>query len=168
MAEYCQEAELLPLPENPADEVIAEFDRIRNGSGGVRPHGIRKQMQSTMTRNVGVFRTEETMREAVKDLAKLREEFNRNIQIDDKGKQFNTDLLETWELGCLLELAEITAVSAVARTESRGGHARDDYPKRNDEQWLKHTLCFPAEDGSYKLDYKPVVINRYQPKERVY
>ncbi|MCA9926839.1 MAG: succinate dehydrogenase flavoprotein subunit [Anaerolineales bacterium] len=168
MAEYCREAELLPLPGNPADEVIAEFDRIRNGSGGVRPHDIRKQMQATMTRNVGVFRTDETMNAAIEDLAKLREEYNRNIQIDDKGKLFNTDLLETWELGCLLELAEITAVSAVARTESRGGHARDDYPKRNDEQWLKHTLCHSTEDGKYNLDYKPVFIGRYQPKERVY
>ena len=168
MAEYCREAELLPLPENPADEVMAEFDRIRNGSGGGRPYEIRKKMQATMTKNVGVFRTEETMREAIKDVAKLREEFNRNIQIDDKGKQFNTDLLEAWELGCLLELAEITAVSAVARTESRGGHARDDFPKRNDKEWLKHTLCHSAEDGKYKLDYKPVFIGRYQPKERVY
>lgn len=168
MAAYCQEADLLPLPENPADEVIAEFDRIRNGSGGARPHDIRKKMQDTMTRNVGVFRTDETMGEAVADLAKLRETFNRSVQIDDKGKQFNTDLLETWELGCLLELAEITAVSAIARTESRGGHARDDFPKRNDEEWLKHTLCHPTEDGKYELDYKPVFIGRYEPKERVY
>ncbi|KAA3654747.1 MAG: succinate dehydrogenase/fumarate reductase flavoprotein subunit, partial [Chloroflexi bacterium] len=150
------------------DEVIAEFDRIRNGSGGARPHDIRKKMQDTMTRNVGVFRTDETMGEAVADLAKLRETFNRSVQIDDKGKQFNTDLLETWELGCLLELAEITAVSAIARTESRGGHARDDFPKRNDEEWLKHTLCHPTEDGKYELDYKPVFIGRYEPKERVY
>ena len=168
MAEYCEEAELMPLPDGVADEVIAEFDRIRNGSGGARPHDIRKQMQDTMTRNVGVFRTDDTMSEAVGDLAKLREQFNRSVQIDDKGKQFNTDLLEAWELGCLLELAEITAVSALARTESRGGHARDDFPKRNDEQWLKHTLVFPTEDGGYELDYKPVNIGRYEPKERVY
>ncbi|HEX6387154.1 MAG TPA: succinate dehydrogenase flavoprotein subunit [Anaerolineae bacterium] len=167
MARYCQEAELLPLPENAADEAMAEFERIRNGSGGVRPHQLRQRMQQTMTANVGVFRTEETMSNALETLRQLREDYNRNIQIDDKGKKFNTDLLETWELGCLLELAEVTTVSGLARKESRGGHARDDYPERNDDDWLMHTLCF-AENGDYRLDYKPVVIGRYQPKERVY
>jgi succinate dehydrogenase / fumarate reductase flavoprotein subunit len=147
MAEYCQDAELLPLPENPADEVIAEFERIRNGSGGVNPADLRTRMQKTMTANVGVFRTDEMMNTAIDDLQVLREEFQNNIQIDDKGKMFNTDLLEAWELGCLLELAEVTAVSAHARTESRGGHARDDYPKRNDAEWLKHTMCYRVADG---------------------
>jgi succinate dehydrogenase / fumarate reductase, flavoprotein subunit len=168
MVAYCKQTDLLPLPENAADEVIAEFDRIRNGSGGVKPHDIRQKMQSTMTRNVGVFRTDETMHKAVKDLNELIGSFNSNIQIDDKGKLFNTDLLEAWELGCLLELAEVTAVSAVVRTESRGGHAREDYPKRNDTEWLKHTFYYREADGSYRLEYKPVFIGRYQPKERVY
>ena len=167
MARYCRETELLPLPPNAADEVIAEFDRIRNGSGGVRPHQLRQRMQQTMTANVGVFRTEETLSTALDTLRQLYEDFSRNIQIDDKGNKFNTDLLETWELGCLLELAEVTTVSGLARRESRGGHARDDYPERNDDEWLKHSLCY-AENGSYRLDYKPVVIGRYEPKERVY
>ena len=91
-----------------------------------------------------------------------------DIVVDDKGKLYNTDILEAWELGCLLELAEVTAVSALARTESRGGHARDDYPKRNDAEWLKHTLCHRVTDGEYNLDYKPVTLGRYEPKERVY
>lgn len=168
MADYCQSVELLPLPDNPAEKVIAEFDRIRNGSGGVKPSDLRKKMQSTMMDNVGVFRTDETMSTAVNELKELRSAYNSNVQIDDKGKLFNTDLLEAWELGCLLELAEVTAVSALARPESRGGHARDDYPKRNDDEWLKHTLCFSKEDGSLELDYKPVVLGRYEPKERVY
>ena len=167
MARYCRETELLPLPPNAADEIIAEFDRIRNGSGGVRPHQLRQRMQQTMTANVGVFRTEETLSTALDTLRQLYEDFSRNIQIDDKGNKFNTDLLETWELGCLLELAEVTTVSGLARRESRGGHARDDYPERNDDEWLKHSLCY-AENGSYRLDYKPVVIGRYEPKERVY
>ncbi|MAT95643.1 MAG: succinate dehydrogenase flavoprotein subunit [Anaerolineaceae bacterium] len=168
MAEYCNQADLLPLPDDPAAEVMAEFDRIRNGSGGVKAAELRSQMQKTMTANVGVFRTEETMSTAVSDLNKLIESYSRNIQIDDKGQQFNTDLLEAWELGCLLELAEVTAVSALARPESRGGHARDDYQKRNDEEWLKHTFYFRTEDGGYRLDYKPVTLGRYEPKERVY
>ena len=168
MANYCQDAELLPLPDNAADEVIAEFDRIRNGSGGVKPIDLRQQMQLTMTKNVSVFRTEEMMAEAVADLKEIREQYARNIQIDDKGKAFNTDLLEAWELGCLLELAEVTAVSALARPESRGAHARDDYPKRDDAEWLKHTFCFKEDEGKYRLEYKPVTLGRYEPKERVY
>ncbi|NKQ34089.1 MAG: succinate dehydrogenase flavoprotein subunit [Chloroflexi bacterium] len=168
MVKYCQETELLPLPDNAADEVIAEFDRLRNGSGGVKPIDLRKQMQLTMTKNVSVFRTEEMMAEAVADLKEIREQYARNVQIDDKGKQFNTDLLEAWELGCLLELAEVTAVSALARPESRGAHARDDCPKRNDAEWLTHTFCLKVAEGEYRLDYKPVTLGRYEPKERVY
>jgi succinate dehydrogenase / fumarate reductase flavoprotein subunit len=172
MADYCQTAELLPLPQNAADEIIGDFDRIRNSQGGVRPHEVRMKMQTTMTKNVSVFRTEDTMNEAISDLSKLRSEYQK-IQIEDKGYQFNTDLLETWELGCLLELAEVTAVSALARKESRGAHARDDFPERDDEQWLQHTLCSKSDDG-YELDYKPVVLKdeelniEYIPKPRVY
>jgi succinate dehydrogenase / fumarate reductase flavoprotein subunit len=168
MGQYCQEAELLPLPDGAADEVIAEFERIRKGSGGVRPFTLRDQMQKLMTANVGVFRTDEMMSEAVEKLGELRDGYRNGIQIDDKGKQFNSDLLEAWELGCLLELAEVTAVSALNRTESRGGHARDDYPKRDDASWLKHTLCAKVGGGEYHIEYKPVVLGRYQPKERVY
>ena len=168
MAEYCNQADLLPLPDDPAGEVMAEFERIRNGSGGVKPADLRSKMQKSMTANVGVFRTEETMSTAVSDIRELIELYNRNIQIDDKGHQFNTDLLEAWELGCLLELAEVTAVSAKARPESRGGHARDDYQNRNDEEWLKHTFYFRTDDGGYRLAYKPVTLGRYVPKERVY
>ncbi len=168
MAEYCNQADLLPLPDDPAGEVMAEFERIRNGSGGVKTADLRAKMQKSMTANVGVFRTEETMETAVSDMHELIELYNRNIQIDDKGHQFNTDLLEAWELGCLLELAEVTAVSAKARPESRGGHARDDYQKRNDEEWLKHTFYFRTDDGGYRLAYKPVTLGRYVPKERVY
>lgn len=168
MADYCNQADLLPLPDNPAAEVMAEFERIRNGSGGVNAAELRTKMQKTMTANVGVFRTEETMSSAVAELKELIESYNRNIQIDDKGQKFNTDLLEAWELGCLLELAEVTAASALARPESRGGHARDDYQKRNDAEWLKHTFYFRTEDNGHRLDYKPVTLGRYEPKERVY
>jgi succinate dehydrogenase / fumarate reductase flavoprotein subunit len=125
-------------------------------------------MQDTMTKNVGVFRTEEMMSEAITELRELLEQYGRNIQIDDKGSQYNTDILEAWELGCLLQLALVTTLSAKARKESRGGHARDDFPKRNDEEWLKHTFCHLKADGSYRLEYRPVTLGRYQPKERVY
>ncbi len=166
MAQFCQETALLPLPVNPAGEVMAEFERIRTNKGKIRPYEVRKKMQKTMTDNVGVFRTDGLLQTAVSELQDLRQQY-LEMGIDDKGQQFNTDVMEAWELGCLLELAEVTAVAALARTESRGGHARDDYPQRDDTTWLKHSLCH-WENGSYRLDYKPVVLGRYQPKERVY
>ncbi len=166
MAKYCQESELSPLPANPAADAIAAFDAIRGNEDGVKSHELRSTMQALMTENVGVFRTEETLRHAQEQLSELRERYN-NIVIDDRGYQFNTDLLEAWELGCLLELAQVTTESALARTESRGAHARDDYTERDDEVWLKHTLCY-MEGEDFKLAYKPVTLGRYEPKKRVY
>ncbi len=166
MAEYCQNAELLPLPDGAADEVMAEFERIRNNTGGVKAHEVRRKMQESMTENVSVFRTKETMDKAIADLKELREAYQK-VSIEDKGKVFNSDLLEAWELGCLLDTAEVTAVSGLARPESRGAHARDDYTERDDENWLKHTLYHKEGDG-YRLDYKEVTLGRYEPKPRVY
>jgi succinate dehydrogenase / fumarate reductase flavoprotein subunit len=172
MARFCRDNDLLPLPADPAEAVGAEFEQIRHSNGGLRVYELRQRMQATMTRNVSVFRTEETLTQAVNDLAELRRDYQR-VQIDDKGKRFNTDILEAWELGCLLQLAEITAVSALARQESRGAHARDDYPQRDDNLWLKHTLCHADGEG-YRLDYKDVVMKdeelgiEYVPKARVY
>lgn len=102
-------------------------------------------------------------------LAKVRElkERMKSVRVEDHGKVFNTNLMNTWELGNLLDLAEMVTVLAINRTESRGAHARDDYPKRDDTNWLKHTLSW-VKDGAIKIDYKPVVITKYQPKERVY
>jgi succinate dehydrogenase / fumarate reductase flavoprotein subunit len=168
IAEYCQQADLLPLPTGAGQRVQGEMNRIRAGTGGVKPYTLRRKMQQTMTDNVGVFRTEESMSRAVEELRQLRHEYNTKLQIEDKGQRFNTDLLEAWELGCLLELAEVTAISACARQESRGGHAREDFSERDDEKWLKHSLIARQEDGSYSLDYKPVVLGRYEPKKRVY
>jgi succinate dehydrogenase / fumarate reductase flavoprotein subunit len=167
IADYCHAAELLPLPDNPAADVMAEFERLRQSSGSTKPYDLRNAMQETMTANVGVFRTHETINEALTVLRDLRQKYVDSLEIDDKGKQFNTDLMEAWELGCLLELAEVTAFSALARTESRGGHARDDYQERDDDNWLKHSLCYQQQEA-YRLDYKPVVLGRYEPKKRVY
>lgn len=167
MAQFCQERPLAPLPMNPAKEIMDAFAQIRQNEGGAKPYTLRQRMQTSMTAGVGVFRTAETVSQTLAELKELRQAY-KTVTIEDKGKVFNSDLLEAWELGCLLELAEVTAVSALARTESRGGHARDDYPDRNDEEWLKHTLCHKIAEGEYRLDYKPVTLGRYLPKPRVY
>ncbi len=166
MAEFANDADLLPMPADAAADVIEEINRIRGNTTEVKPYMIREIMQQTMTENVGVFRTGETLSRARSELRELIELFE-DIEIDDKGKSFNTDLLEAWELGCLLDLAQVTTASAIARTESRGAHARDDFTERDDDHWLKHTLCF-KEGDSYRLDYKDVTLGRYEPKPRVY
>ena len=145
---------------------MAEINQIRHSTGGIKSYILRNEMQHAMTKNVGVFRTDETLKEGLADIRELRARF-ANIEIDDKGDRFNTDLLEAWELGCMLELSEVTTLSALARNESRGAHARDDYTDRDDEKWLKHTLCTKVGDG-YHLSYKPVTLGRYEPKPRVY
>ncbi len=123
--------------------------------------------------NAQVYRTEESLKQALSDLATLRSRY-ANVTVQDKGKRFNTDLLEALELGFLLELAEVLVVGALARRESRGGHFREDYPTRDDEQFMQHTMAYRAEAGAgfggseVRLDYKPVVMTRYQPMERKY
>ena len=107
------------------------------------------------------------MERALTRVRELRERYS-NVVVMDKGKRFNTDLMEAWELGNLLDLAEVTALSALERTESRGAHMREDYDKRDDVNWLKHTLAVRGEDDSLDLSYKPVTITKFEPKERVY
>ncbi len=116
---------------------------------------------------VGMYRNDQGMQQALVKIRELQER-HKHIQVNDRGKIFNTDLMTTWEIGNLLDLAEVTTVSALARTESRGGHAREDYSKRDDTNWLKHTLAWKQANGGIELRYKPVTITRFQPKERVY
>lgn len=168
MAEYAKTADLPPLPEGQVKAIEAELERIRSANGETQVATLREAMQTTMSRYVSVFRTEEGMEKAVEEIRKLQERYRTDLCIDDRGHVFNYDMLEAWELGSLLDLAEVTAVSALARKESRGAHSRDDHPDRDDEDWLVHTLAYLEPDGSITLKYKPVVIDRYQPKERVY
>jgi succinate dehydrogenase / fumarate reductase flavoprotein subunit len=119
-----------------------------------------------MSADVGVFRTEQGLSQAVEKIRELRERF-KQTRLTDNSKMFNTEMLYHWELANLIDLALVTAVSAVERKESRGAHAREDYPKRDDVNWMKHTLAWLDEDR-VRLSYKPVVITKYQPQERVY
>ncbi|MBA2808510.1 succinate dehydrogenase flavoprotein subunit [Streptomyces sp. KM273126] len=170
-AEYSQKADYVELPESPESLVVEQIEQLRSSTGSERVADLRRELQETMDANVMVFRTEQTIKTAVEKITELRERY-KNVSIQDKGKRFNTDLLEAIELGNLLDLAEVMAVSALARKESRGGHYREDYPNRDDVNFMRHTMAYRevGDDGteSIRLDYKPVVQTRYQPMERKY
>ncbi len=172
--EFARGADFVPLPKDPARDVRELIEGIRNASGTERVAAIRKELQDEMDRNAQVFRTDESLEKVTHTIAALRERY-RNVSVQDKGKRFNTDLLEAVELGFLLDLAEVVVFSARNRKESRGGHMRDDYPKRDDDEYMKHTMAYltgdphsSIADDHIRLDWKPVVMTRYEPMERKY
>ncbi|WAC65228.1 succinate dehydrogenase flavoprotein subunit [Agrococcus sp. SL85] len=171
-AAYAQGADFVDLPANAADGVVKLLAQLREGTGTESVAEIRKALQETMDRNAQVFRTEETLQQALADIDALRERYP-NVRIHDRGRRFNTDLLEAVELGFLLDLAEVLVVSAINRKESRGAHMRDDYPTRDDETYMLHTMAYRTDAGAagaqgIRLDWKPVRVTHYQPTERKY
>jgi succinate dehydrogenase / fumarate reductase flavoprotein subunit len=171
---YAATAEFVELPDDPAAGVKSILDLVRSGDGTERIAVIRKELQDSMDRNAQIFRTEESLKEVTELIESLRARY-KNVQIQDKGKRFNTDLLEAVELGFLLDLAEVLVYSARSRHESRGGHMREDYPERDDKNFLVHTMAYlvgdpeSADAGEHiKLGWKPVVITNYPPMERKY
>jgi succinate dehydrogenase / fumarate reductase flavoprotein subunit len=172
--EYVKTADWVPLPADPAAGVQRILDMVRSGDGTERIAAIRKELQDSMDRNAQIFRTDESLGEVTELIETLRARY-KNIALQDKGKRFNTDLLEAVELGFLLDLAEVLVYSARARKESRGGHMREDYPERDDKNFLVHTMAYltgdpeSADAGEHiRLDWKPVVITNYPPMERKY
>ena len=172
--EYANSAKYVPLPEDPAKEVREMIERARSADGGERLAVLRKELQEEMDRNAQVFRTDKSLRSVAKTIHSLRERY-KNIGIHDRGKRYNTDLLEAIELGFLLDIAEVVVASALNRHESRGGHMRDDYPDRDDENFLVHTMAYLTGDPKsanvedhIAIDWKPVVITNYPPMERKY
>ena len=156
--------------EDPAGMVVGWVGDILSEHGNERVADIRGALQQSMDNNAAVFRTEETLKQALTDIHALKERYAR-ITVHDKGKRFNSDLLEAIELGFLLELAEVTVVGALNRKESRGGHAREDYPNRDDTNYMRHTMAYKQGTdllSDIRLDYKPVVQTRYEPMERKY
>ncbi|PUB32404.1 succinate dehydrogenase subunit A [Promicromonospora sp. AC04] len=188
-AEYSKTASFHDLPEDPTVRVVAQLDEMRNRPDGERVADIRKALQDTMDLNAQVFRTGDSLNAALADIRELQKRY-RNASVQDKGKLFNTDLLEAIELGFLLDIAEVTVVAAINRKESRGGHYREDYPNRDDAHYMLHTMAYRRptaasdeaeghvegyfdhveEFDGYKvvLGSKPVIQTRYEPMERKY
>ena len=163
---YVKQAEQPELDNTAADPAREWISRLTDGASG--PHGghIMDEMQTTMMEKVGIYRNEKDMQLAVDEIQSLRERY-RSVRVQDTGKQFNTDLLEIIELGNLLDLSLITAASALHRQESRGGHSREDFPDRDDDNWLKHSLTY-LEDDKVRLDEKAVDTSIWEPKPRSY
>ncbi|ACM05198.1 succinate dehydrogenase flavoprotein subunit [Thermomicrobium roseum] len=166
MARFVQENDFHPLPKDPAYRARAEIEWIRENDGTERVAQIRAELQEAMMTDAGVFRTGDGLKRLQQKLGELRNRYTQ-IRIDDKSRTFNMELMEAIELGFLLDCAEAIAASALAREESRGAHYREDFPARDDANWLKHTLIART-SGGLQLFYKPVVITRFEPKERVY
>jgi succinate dehydrogenase / fumarate reductase flavoprotein subunit len=165
-AEYAKQADYQNLPGKVEDGARSQFDTLRNGTGKENAFDISTEMKKVMFEDVGIYRNGSIMESALDKVLELKERF-KHVHVTDTGKIFNTELLNAWELGNMLDVAELVTVCAMNRTESRGGHSREDYPQRDDENWLKHTLAW-KEDGKVQIGYKPVVITKYQPKARVY
>jgi succinate dehydrogenase / fumarate reductase flavoprotein subunit len=171
--EYAKTAIQVPMPENAADDVIAMIAKVRMAKGKEKIAQLRKELQETMDKNAQVFRTEETLNEALEKVQELRKRYE-NISIQDQGKRFNTDLLEAIELGFLLDLAEVTVIACRERRESRGAHLREDYTERDDKNFMVHSMVYKQEKiekntgTNMRIGWKPVVVTNYQPMERKY
>jgi succinate dehydrogenase / fumarate reductase flavoprotein subunit len=156
--------DLLPEDREPAREQIAQ---LKTSQGKESVAVLRAELQQTMQDHASVFRTEKLLQEGIEKLKELAERYHE-ISIQDRGETYNTDLVEALELGYLLEVSEATIHSCLHRTESRGAHAREDYPERDDKNWLKHTLVYKKGNGLVSFAYRPVVLGKFEPKARVY
>ncbi len=166
-AKYALSHEFRELPlEKVQEEEKRIFDGILGRNGDERVPAIRDDMRRLMNEKVWIFRSGSELESALREIKALKERF-KNITVEDKAKWFNTSLVEALQLDFTLDLAEATIASALARTESRGAHSRLDYPKRDDANWLKHTLAYCTVEGP-RLEYIPVTITKWPPVARAY
>ncbi len=166
VTKYVKESELPPLPTELENEIATILSRLLLSNGTQKTSVIRETMRRMMTEKCSVFRNPDNLAEALATLQELKKNYD-NVGLTDKSKKFNYELTDALELGNMLKIAEVIVFSALHRTESRGSHYRSDYPDRNDEEWLKHTIIHQTNDG-LKVSYKPVVITRFSPEKRGY
>ena len=164
--EYAKTADFVPVPQDAIDVTVKLIEHMRNANGTEKIAVIRRELQDTMDKNAQVYRTEESLNEALDKIKELRKRYE-NIHVQDRGLRFNTDLLEAIELGFLLDLAEVLAYTSRERRESRGGHFREDFDTRNDEKFMVHSMAY-KEGDEIRLGWKPVVVTNYPPMERKY
>jgi succinate dehydrogenase / fumarate reductase flavoprotein subunit len=173
MVEFLTQATLTPLPKDALDPALAKVQHFMESSGSKsteRHADIRDELQQNMTKKVGVFRVESDMVALRENILELQDRF-RKVRIDDHGMAYNLDLIEAFEVGNLLAFSQVIVECAIARKESRGAHFRTDYPDRNDEEWLVHTLAWRDQAGKIRLDLTRRVtidMDRYPPQERKY
>jgi len=165
-AEYANQTEFEKLPDEAEADSRSQFETLKKGSGKENVFKLSTELKKVMFADVGIYRNEKDMLSALEKVRELKARF-KDVTVTDTGKIFNTELLNAWELGNLLEIAEVIAMCAANRKESRGGHSREDFPDRDDANWLKHTLIW-NKNGKLEIGYKPVVITKHQPKARVY
>ena len=165
-ARYAAEASFGNVPRDVLDYSRSLIDKVKSGPGREKVAKLRQELQETMQDNASVFRTEESLSRQVAILKELKGRYGQ-VGLEDQGERFNTELIEALELGFLLDNAEQLVHAALNRQESRGAHSREDFPERDDQNWLKHTLIYQDGDG-VRIGYKPVNIGKYEPKPRVY
>lgn len=155
------------VDESVMEPVRAELEAIRGRAKGERKEVIRTELADVMMDDAGVYRDAAGLERARAKVAELRDRY-QSVSVDDKGTTFNTDLLEVREVGYLLDCAETMVAACINRKESRGAHSREDFPERDDVNFLTHSLATRGADGGIELAYKPVTITKFQPKPRVY
>jgi succinate dehydrogenase / fumarate reductase flavoprotein subunit len=167
-AEWALSHTTIDVPRSAEQDAERELKGLLDVSSGERPWQIRNDLGDSMFENFGVFRREEQMANQVEILEELRERYARGVVIEDKGEVFNSDLTQAIELGAMLDLAACMVQAGLARKESRGAHARPyDYPARDDENFMKHSISRWVDDGP-ELSYKDVRVTKYEPMERKY